>query len=84
MSIEATRDARTSARYFKFSEEPVGSTCEVRDGVIADFDSSGNLRGIEVTDPSVLTKNPLESLVHEANKAFKGVKTAPKVKIPEL
>lgn len=84
MAIETIRDSKTSASYFKFSDKPVSYTREVREGVVADFDSSGGLRGIEVTDPSVLSKTPLETLVHEADKATMGGKTPQKVSIPEL
>ena len=82
MSIDSSRKSGPS--YHKFSDKPVEYSCEVRDGVIADFDASGSLRGIEVTDPSVLSKTPLESLVHEANKASRGSKGKPQIKIPEL
>jgi hypothetical protein len=84
MSISATRDSRSSASYYKFSDKPVGYTREVRSGVLADFDASGVLRGIEVTDPSVLTKTPLEKLVHEADRLTLGAKSPDPIKIPEL
>ena len=50
MKIEYSKDA--DAIYVYFKEDYVASSKEIEDGVVIDFDSKGQLIGIEVLDVS--------------------------------
>ena len=41
-------DPEVSAMYIRFNEGKVAESCEIEDEVIADYDSSGRVLGVEV------------------------------------
>lgn len=77
ISTSAREDGTIEAVYIRFSREPVAETREVNgDVLLADFDKSGNLVGVEILAPvkiSELTKlvqppkrAPFERFIREA------------------
>ena len=72
------------ATYYQYSDRAVACSSEVCDGVIADFDEKGGLRGIEVLVSSVLEETSIEDLARKAKARSHGRKPIRRVAIPEL
>ena len=73
-----------STAYYQYADRAVVCSDEVCDGVVADFDEKGGLRGIAVLAESVLDHNNIEDLVCKAKAASRGPKPLRQVAIPEL
>lgn len=72
------------ATYYRYSDRPVAYSSEVSDGVVADFDDRGDLRGIEVLTDAVLEQTSIERLAEKARATRRGPKRIQSVAIPEL
>ena len=57
-------DKEADAFYLKLSDAKVAESDQDKPGIIIDYDSSGNVVGIEVLDASEKTGNPA-SLIYE-------------------
>lgn len=71
------------ATYYRYSDRPVAYSSEVSDGVVADFDEKGDLRGIEVLTDGVLKRTSIERLAEMARATVRGPKRMHPVAIPE-
>jgi len=72
------------ATYYRYSDRAVAYSSEVSDGVVADFDEKGDLRGIEVLSDAALNQTSIERLAEKARAASGGPKAIRPVVIPEL
>lgn len=75
---------KSGATYYRYSDRAVAYSSEISDGVVADFDDRGELRGIEVLTDSVLEQTSIERLAEKARAATRGPKRRQPVAIPEL
>lgn len=71
------------ATYCRFTEHPVSYSGQVSDGVVADFDANGGLRGIEVLTDLALAHTSIEQLVMAGTMASRGPNRSRTVVIPE-
>jgi len=63
------RDTVRGDQYYKLSSNPVAYSVELSDLVIADYDASGALRGLEFVGKRT---EPIESYLEKARKAGRG------------
>lgn len=77
-------ETKDGVTYYRFSERPVSYSGEVSDGVVADFDESGGLGGIEVLTDLALAQTSIEQLVMAGKMASRGPNRRRAVAIPEI
>jgi uncharacterized protein YuzE len=63
------RDTEGGENYFKLSDKPVAYSVELADLVVADYDESGAVRGIEFVGKR---SEPMEKYLEKAHKASQG------------
>ena len=63
------RDPTRGDRYFKLSDNKVAYSVELSDLVIADYDATGAVRGIEFVGKQV---EPIDAYIEKARKASRG------------
>ena len=51
-------DIETDILRIRFSEKPISESDEARNGIIIDYDESGNVIGIEIMKASLQMPNP--------------------------
>jgi len=64
-------DEKTDSLYIRLKETTYHESDEVKEGVLLDYDSKGNLIGIEILDASeYLSSDELASLTYNVEKAI--------------
>lgn len=56
-------DPQADAMYIRLRQGEVADSDEIRDGVVVDYDASGEVLGIELLSASRRTDNPAELVV---------------------
>lgn len=56
-------DPQADAMYIRLRQGDVADSDEIRDGVVVDYDASGEVLGIELLSASRRTDNPAELVV---------------------
>jgi hypothetical protein len=76
-SPQFRRDAERSDNYFKLSDEPVAYSIQLSDLVIADYDPTGAVRGIEFVGKRI---GSIDGYLEKARSASRGpLRKRPKV-----
>jgi len=73
------RDPTRGDRYFKLSDHKVAYSVELSDLVIADYDETGAVRGIEFAGKQI---EPIDAYIDKARKASRGPQQRRRPKIP--
>lgn len=72
-SYKETKDPQSGALYIEVGATPVAYSLEIEDGVIADYDQTGSVRGIEVLCPQRFSGKDAGIWVNLAAKKSKGM-----------